>query len=580
MRKMRFTIRIKLLLVMAVLLIVPIVALGAVTLQVSGNETDKQVRASLQNAVRLAEEIQRSLDKEVQAGNITQAEAEESFRTAILGEKQSDGTRPINADIDLGKNGYFFALDDKGVLLAHPTQEGTNLWDNKTDSGFYYIQSMIKTAQNGGGFTHYSYPLPHSSKQAPKITYSEKAPAWGWILAAGSYTQDYNASQRHIVSAIWWTLGICVVVGGAVLTAFSLRLSKPIVQVAEGAERIAQGDLTGEALAIRRKDEIGQAAASFNRLLDHLRELAGNQTLSANALASSAGTLSKTIAETTEAVHQTSGAIAEVAGNNETQAASFAETSRAMEEMATGVQRIAATSSSAYEASTGTQREAENGNRLIAHTIEQMEAVSRTVADLGAVVRQLGDRSQRIDEIAAAIREISSQTNLLALNASIEAARAGEHGKGFGVVAGEIKKLAVRSDESAIQVGELIEQVRRDIDSALASMQLGEDRVSLGSASMKESGEAFSNILEATKDVVLQVQEATAASEQMAASSQQIAASLAEMERLSANTASSSQTVSAAAEEQLASLDEIARSARMLSDMSEQMRQLAARFKL
>ncbi|MBB6734276.1 methyl-accepting chemotaxis protein [Cohnella zeiphila] len=580
MRNMRFTIRTKLLFVMAVLLIVPIVSLGIVALQVSSSETDQQVRTSLRNAVRLAEEIQRSLDKEVQAGNITQEAAEESFRAAILGEKMSDGTRPINTDIDLGANGYFFAMDDKGVMLAHPSKEGTSLWENKTDDGFYYIQNMVKAAQNGGGFTLYSYPLPHSEKLAQKITYSEKAPAWGWIIAAGSYAQDYNAGQRHIVSAIWWTLGICAVVGGAVLTAVSFRLSKPIVRVADRVERIAQGDLTGEALAVGGKDEIGRMAAAYNRLLENLRELAGNQTLSANALAASAAALSKSIAETTEAVHQTSQAISEVAGNNETQAGSFAETAKATEEMAAGVQRIAATSSSAFDASAATLKEAENGDRLISRTIGQMEDVSRTVADLGDVVRRLGDRSQRIDEMAAAIREISSQTNLLSLNASIEAARAGEHGKGFGVVAGEIKKLAVRSDESAAQVGELIDEIRRDIDSALESMRAGEEQVSLGSASIKETGVAFSRILEATKDVVLQVEEATAASEQMAASSEQIAASLTEMERLSAGTATSSQTVSAAAEQQLISLDEIARSARLLSDMSEQSRQLAGRFKL
>lgn len=79
----------------------------------------------------------------------------------------------------------------------------------------------------------------------------------------------------------------------------------------------------------------------------------------------------------------------------------------------------------------------------------QMEVLSRA---MGVIAKQ----SDEISKIIQVIHNIANQTNLLALNASIEAARAGAAGKGFGVVAGEVGKLAEECSSAVRFTAELI----------------------------------------------------------------------------------------------------------------------------
>ncbi|MNI60041.1 Methyl-accepting chemotaxis protein McpS [compost metagenome] len=99
------------------------------------------------------------------------------------------------------------------------------------------------------------------------------------------------------------------------------------------------------------------------------------------------------------------------------------------------------------------------------------------------------------------IRAIAEQTNLLALNAAIEAARAGESGRGFAVVADEVRALAHRTQQSTLEIEQMVQGMRSGSSLALDSMNASASRAASTLELAERAGEALVAITSSVHEI-------------------------------------------------------------------------------
>jgi methyl-accepting chemotaxis protein len=386
------------------------------------------------------------------------------------------------------------------------------------------------------------------------------------------------AASAITLSTSFTTFGtLLAVVLGVFIAYYTARSIKvPLYHLIEVAHKIGDSGDLDQSIDIHRQDEVGVLAQNFNKMIVHLKEMAGvsaaiaEGTLSvsvqprsqqdtmakafarmthglrdlvrqvrdsASQVASGSGQMASAsdesakvsvqaasaIDEVTSTMHEMSINVQNVVKNTQVQASSVAETSASIDQMVTSIQRVADTAKLLVDISHRSREEVQTGLVTMDKATQGLNRTSHAIQSSAEIIDVLGRRADDIGKIIEVIDDLAEQTNLLALNAAIEAARAGEHGLGFAVVAEEVRKLAEKSTQSTKEISELIQGIQKEAREAVENMEKSTNMVQEGLVLNKDLGLALEKISDVVAEVYKFSQEIGAATMEQSSGSAQIA---------------------------------------------------------
>jgi hypothetical protein len=135
----------------------------------------------------------------------------------------------------------------------------------------------------------------------------------------------------------------------------------------------------------------------------------------------------------------------------------------ALEEISSSMEQVASLSKQNFSL-------AVNMESLMKDGLASLSRVKENLASLKNAMERTKKAGADASKILNTIDQIAFQTNILALNAAVEAARAGQAGEGFGVVAGEVRDLAMRSKDASQNTHGLITEILGAVEEAVSRL--------------------------------------------------------------------------------------------------------------
>lgn len=311
-----------------------------------------------------------------------------------------------------------------------------------------------------------------------------------------------EADEQFAIQLVTIIFVFAAIYGAFMPSVIAQAIRNPINNMTSRLNQIAQGDgdLTIK-LNESAHDETGFVAVAFNRFLVTLAGMISKVSDQAQQLGQSSEIALHAMQRTLE--------------NVERQHTDIEQVATAINQMNCTTHEVAKSSEEASAVTEQVKVRVLEGKDEAVATQSIISTLADEVSQASNVIENLVAETDNIGSVLESIQGIAEQTNLLALNAAIEAARAGESGRGFAVVADEVRNLAQRTQESTVNIQQLVVRLQSEAQNAVASMDRGKKSTATCLTQSAKSAQTFAKAADSVKEISdINYQIAAAAEEQ------------------------------------------------------------------
>lgn len=287
------------------------------------------------------------------------------------------------------------------------------------------------------------------------------------------------ATQSASLGATVIGIVVVLVTTGINLFFFNRYICTPINRLNLFLKGLSEGDYTAK-IGYDSDDEIGEVITSSRILKEKLFDSVSNINV-VNYEVNHAFNKLKEISDEIESSAVTQNEIVVHLNDISSTLSEMAETNKGESEKA-------------YDACEKTESTTTECTQSLTLANDNMNSLVSEMKSIADHIVRLENKSSEISNVLEVIQNIAEQTNLLALNAAIEAARAGEQGRGFAVVADEVRNLANRTQNSTLEIKEIIDGTIHGSKQAVTAITSGLDKTVKTAESVEGASEKLATI--------------------------------------------------------------------------------------